>query len=108
MLYYTSSSEHTRKLKSYIHMTLILSIFLQFCVSLPPVKLISTPPPPRSSELLLSLFSFFGSTQCSTKNATSKVKSKEKVLKSNSDLNILESALNGTGETGVCRSPHLF
>ena len=53
MLYYTSSSEHTRKLKLYTHV-LIISIFLQFCVSLPPAKLISTPPPPppRSLELV--------------------------------------------------------
>ena len=41
-------------------------------------------------------------------NLESNIKSKEKVLKSNSDLNILESALNGTGETRVCLSPHLF
>ena len=102
MLYYTSSSEHTRKLKLYTHV-LIISIFLQFCVSLPPAKLISNPPP---TFFRISLFSFFVSTQCSTKKVTSKIK--KKVLKSNSDLNILESALNGTGETGVCLSPHLF
>ena len=36
------------------------------------------------------------------------IKTKEKVLNSNLDLNFLESALNGTGETLVYLSPHLF